>query len=75
MQEITAQELLTFFFSVGVLLYLWIQWPQSAGRVVMAVASVGGSNLVKTKILAKHNTVNEVDRLHSGTKPAHAVQG
>jgi hypothetical protein len=25
MQEITAPELLTFFFSVGVLLYLWIQ--------------------------------------------------
>jgi hypothetical protein len=41
----------------------------------MAVASVGGSTLAKTKILAKHHTVNGVGRLHRGTKPAHAVLG
>jgi hypothetical protein len=33
-----------------------------------------GPNLAKTKILAKYNTVNQVDRLHAGTKPAHAVR-
>ena len=32
-----------------------------------------GPNLAKTKILAKYNTVNRVDRLHSGTKPVHVV--
>jgi hypothetical protein len=32
-----------------------------------------GPNLAKTKILAKYSTVNQVDRLHGGTKPAHAV--
>jgi hypothetical protein len=32
-----------------------------------------GLNLAKTKILAKYNPVNQVDRLHGGTKPAHAV--
>jgi hypothetical protein len=33
-----------------------------------------GPNLAKTKMLAKDNTVNQVDRLHGGTKPAHAVR-
>ena len=33
-----------------------------------------GPNLAKAKILAKYNTVNQVDRLHGGTKPAHAVR-
>jgi hypothetical protein len=33
-----------------------------------------GPNLAKTKILAKSNTVNQVDRLHGGTQPAHAVR-
>jgi hypothetical protein len=33
-----------------------------------------GPNLAKTKILAKYNTVNQVDRLHGGTPPAHAVR-
>jgi hypothetical protein len=32
-----------------------------------------GPNLAKTKILAKYNTVNQVDRLHGGTKPVHPV--
>jgi hypothetical protein len=32
------------------------------------------SDLAKTNILAKYNTVNQVDRLHGGTKPAHAVR-
>jgi hypothetical protein len=40
---------------------------------VMA-APVPGLNLAKTKILAKYNTVNQVDRRHGGTKPAHAVR-
>jgi hypothetical protein len=33
-----------------------------------------GPNLAKTSIVAKYNTVNQVDRLHGGTKPAHAVR-
>jgi len=33
-----------------------------------------GPNLAKTKILAKYNTVNHVDRLRGGTKPARAVR-
>jgi len=33
-----------------------------------------GPNLAKTKILAKDNTVNQVDCLHGGTRPAHAVR-
>jgi hypothetical protein len=33
-----------------------------------------GFNLAKTKILAKYNTVSQVDRLHGGTTLAHAVQ-
>jgi hypothetical protein len=33
-----------------------------------------GPNLAKTKILAKYSTVNQVDRLHGGTKPAHTVR-
>jgi hypothetical protein len=33
-----------------------------------------GPNLAKTEILAKYNTVNQVDRLHGGTKPAHAAR-
>jgi hypothetical protein len=33
-----------------------------------------GPNLAKTKILAKYDTVNQVDRLHSGIKPVHAVR-
>jgi len=33
-----------------------------------------GSNLAKTKFLAKYNTVNRVDRLHGSTKPAHEVR-
>jgi hypothetical protein len=37
-------------------------------------SSLEGSNLAKTKILAKYNTVNQLDRLHGGTKPAHAVR-
>ena len=38
------------------------------------VAMCVGPNLAKTKILAKYSTVNQVDRLHGGTKPAHAVR-
>jgi hypothetical protein len=33
-----------------------------------------GPNLAKTKILAKYNTINQVDRLHGGTKPVHPVR-
>jgi ParB-like nuclease domain len=33
-----------------------------------------GPNLAKPTIVAKYNTVNQVDRLHGGTKPAHAVR-
>jgi hypothetical protein len=33
-----------------------------------------GLNLAKTKISAKYNTVSQVDRLHGGTKPAHAAR-
>ena len=44
------------------------------GRGYTTSTSVTGPNLAKTKILAKYNTVNQVDRLHSGTKPAHAVR-
>jgi hypothetical protein len=35
---------------------------------------VVGPNLAKTKFLAKDSTVNQVDRLHGGAKPAHAVR-
>jgi putative transposase len=33
-----------------------------------------GPNLAKTRILAKYNTVNQVDRLHGSAKPAHAAR-
>jgi hypothetical protein len=33
-----------------------------------------GPNLAKTKFLARYNTVNQVDSLHGGTTPAHAVR-
>ena len=33
-----------------------------------------GPNLAKTTIRAKDTTVNHVDRLHGGTKPARAVR-
>jgi hypothetical protein len=36
--------------------------------------AVLGPNLAKTKILAKYNTINQVDRLHGGTKPVHPVR-
>ena len=35
--------------------------------------TIMGPNLAKTTILAKYNTVNQVDRLHGGTQPAHAA--
>jgi hypothetical protein len=35
--------------------------------------TLAGPKLAKTKILAKYNTVNQVDRLHGGIKPAPAV--
>jgi hypothetical protein len=41
---------------------------------VLLATPVIGPNLAKTKILAKYNAVNQVDRLPSGTKPAHAVR-
>jgi hypothetical protein len=37
------------------------------------VGIVVGPNLAKAKNLAKYNPVNQVDRLHGGTKTAHAV--
>jgi hypothetical protein len=43
----------------------------------VAFATTGdgmGPNLAKTTILAKYNTINQVDRLHGGTKPVHAVR-
>ena len=55
-------------------------WTRRAflGGVTLAgtagLLSLHGPNLAKTKILAKYNTVNQVDRLHGGTKPAHAVR-
>ena len=33
-----------------------------------------GPNLAKTKILAKYNTVSQVDRLHGGTQSAQAAR-
>jgi hypothetical protein len=36
-------------------------------------AKLFGPNLAKAKILAKYNTVNQVDRLHGSAKPAHAA--
>jgi hypothetical protein len=35
---------------------------------------VVGPNLAKAKILAQYNTVNHVDHLRGGTKPAHTVR-
>ena len=43
------------------------------GNIHIPSDLVVGPNLAKTKILAKDNAVNQVDRLHGGTKPAHAV--
>jgi hypothetical protein len=53
-----------------------IQVPRvpRSGALPPALIGVLGLNLAKTKILAKYNTVSLVDRLHGGTKPAHAAQ-
>ena len=61
---------------------------ESSGRSIVCVVGRGGAgkdefyrqvlqpgpNLAKTKILAKDNTVNRVDRRTSDTKPTHAVR-
>ena len=55
----------------------WVSqdWDMDTIHIILEVLILlGGLNLAKTKILAKYNTVNQVDRLHGGTKPAHAVR-
>ena len=42
--------------------------------VVRNPSSLFGPNLAKTKILAKSNTVNQLDHLHGSAKPAHAAR-
>jgi hypothetical protein len=47
----------------------WSAVPTGAGKVYL-----GGPNLAKTKILAKYNTISQVDRLHGGTQSAQAAR-
>jgi hypothetical protein len=52
----------------------WLLAEHQRLRGLVAAAHQDGPNLARTKILAKYNTVNQVDRLHGGTKPAYAVR-
>ena len=52
----------------------WVSqdWDMDTIHIILEVLILlGGLNLAKTKILAKYNTVNQVDHLQGDTKPAH----
>jgi hypothetical protein len=46
----------------------------TCNQVIFTQSRLLGPNLATATNLAKYNTVNQVDRLHGGTKPAHAVR-